>query len=129
MDQAVAPTPPRVFFVEDSRLVRERLVALLAGIAQPAGHAETADEAIDAILKSQPDVVVLDLKLARGTGIDVLRALRDRAPGIGVWMLTNYPSAHYRRLAAELGVRGFYDKSTEFNRVRDDIAALASRTE
>lgn len=127
MDQAVAPKPPRVFFVEDSRLVRERLVALLAGIAQPAGHAETADEAIDAILKSHPDAVVLDLKLARGTGIDVLRALRDKAPAIGVWMLTNYPASHYRRLAGELGARGFYDKSTEFNRVRDDIAALASR--
>ena len=126
MDQLVAARAPRVFLVENSRLVRERLVAMLAGVAQFAGHAESAEEAIAAILETQPDVVVLDLMLTRGTGIDVLRALQHRAPGIGVYMLTNYPVSHYRRLAGELGALGFYDKTTEFNRVRDDIAAFAS---
>ena len=57
-----------------------------------------------------------------------LRALRERAPGIAVYMLTNYPASHYRRLAAELGARGFFDKSTEFNRVREEIAACAGAT-
>lgn len=126
MDQAIAAKPPRVFVVEDSRLVRERLITMLAGVAQPAGHAASAHEAIEAILDTHPDAVVLDLMLADGTGIDVLRALHERAPEISVYMITNYPASHYRRLAAELGARGFYDKSTEFHCVRDAIAALAT---
>jgi two-component system response regulator DesR len=125
MEQAVNEKVPRVFLVEDSRLVRERLETLLAGVSQSAGYAEAADEAIEAILATRPDAVVLDLQLARGNGIDVLRALRERAPEIAVYMLTNFPVPHYRRLAAELGARGFFDKSTEFNRVRDAIAGRA----
>lgn len=116
---------PRVFVVEDSRLLRERLEGILGTVARIAGHADSAGEAIDAILAESPDAVVLDLMLKSGTGIDVLRALHDRAPRIAVYVLTNYPAAHYRRIAAELGARGFYDKSTEFNLVRDAIAGLA----
>jgi len=125
MDQALTTKLPRVFFVEDSHLVLDRLMTLLAGVARSAGYAESAAEAIEAILVARPDAVVLDLKLAHGSGIDVLRALQVRAPEIGIYMLTNHPAAHYRRLAVDLGARGFYDKSTEFDRVRDDIAALA----
>ncbi len=125
MEPAVKEGAPRVFLVEDSRLVRERLETLLAGISRNAGHATAADEAIEAILAIRPDAVVLDLQLARGNGIDVLRALHERAPEIDVYMLTNYPVPHYRRLAAELGARGFFDKSTEFNLVRDAIAGRA----
>ena len=132
MDQALHPAAgnraPRVYVVEDSRLVRERLIAMLSGVAQTAGFADNADDAIAGILETHPDAVVLDLKLARGSGIDVLRALRERAPGIAVYMLTNYPASHYRRLAAELGAQGFFDKSTEFNRVREALAARAAAT-
>jgi DNA-binding NarL/FixJ family response regulator len=128
MDMAVDATSlPRVFLVEDSRLLRERLGTMLAGIAQCAGDAGTAGEAIDAILAAQPDAVVLDLMLKSGSGIDVLRALHERAPQIAVYVLTNYPAPHYRRLAMDLGARGFFDKSTEFNLVRDAIAGLSKR--
>ena len=119
---------PRVFFVEDSRLLRERLVTMLTGIAQSAGNASTASDAIDAILAGQPDAVVLDLMLKSGSGIDVLRALHERAPQIAVYVLTNYPAPHYRRLAMDLGARGFFDKSTEFNLVREAIAGLSRLT-
>jgi DNA-binding NarL/FixJ family response regulator len=118
---------PSVFLVEDSRLLRERLGTMLAGVAQTTGDAGTAAEAIDAILAGQPDAVVLDLMLKNGSGIDVLRALHERAPQIAVYVLTNYPAPHYRRLAMELGARGFFDKSTEFSLVRDAIAGLSQR--
>jgi len=127
MDMAVAKELPRVFLVEDSRLLRERLEGFLGSVARIAGHADTGPGAVDAILAAAPDAVVLDLMLKSGTGIEVLRALHERAPWIGVYVLTNYPAAHYRRIATELGARGFFDKSTEFNRVRDAIAALSPR--
>ena len=127
---SAAPPPPlEVFVVEDSPLIRERLLELLAPVegARTVGWAERADEAIRAILERRPQAVVLDVQLAQGSGIDVLRALHEQAPCIDVYMLTNFASPQYRRQCERLGARGFYDKSTEFERVRDAIAARASQ--
>jgi len=71
---------------------------------------------------------VLDLRLADGSGLDVLRALRRQGlerDAIDVYMLTNFAEEPYRRAAERLGVQGFFDKSTEFERVRDALVARA----
>ena len=119
----------KVFIVEDSPIVRERLLTLLGSIegAAAVGQASRAGEAIDGILAAQPDAVVLDLKLAEGSGFDVLRAVHERAPAIDLYMLSNFAAEPYRRLAARLGARDFFDKSHEFQRVRDVLAARAAR--
>jgi DNA-binding NarL/FixJ family response regulator len=116
----------RVFLVEDSSMVRERLERLLVAGTRTVGYASGADAAISAILSEQPDVVVLDLKLAQGSGFDVLRAVRDRSPGIEFYMLSNFATEPYRRLAERLGARDFFDKTKEFERVREIIAARAA---
>ena len=121
--------PLKVFLVEDSALIRERLLAMLDTIAgtQTVGSADRADDAIRRILDAHPDTVVLDLQLAQGSGFDVLRALHAQAPSIDVLMLTNFPAAPYRRIAERLGARHFFDKTTEFERVREVIAEYAAR--
>ena len=118
----------RFFVVEDSPIVRERLQELLASIegASAVGHAEGAAEAIRAILAERPEVVVLDVKLAQGSGFDVLRAVREQAPEIDVYMLSNFATEPYRRLAADLGARNFFDKSTEMDQVRDVLGKRAA---
>ena len=117
-----------IYLVEDSGIVRQRLEALLADLPQTrvVGHASGAREAISDILAKQPDVVLCDLNLAEGTGFDVLRALSAQAPEIDCYMLSNFATQPYRRLAAELGARDFFDKSNEFERVRDLVASRAA---
>ena len=118
----------QVFLVEDSPLVRERLIALLDGVpgTKVLGHAGEAGMAIREILSAQPDVVVLDVALGGGSGFDVLRAVHSRAPQIDVYMLSNFAAYPYRELAARLGAKGFFDKTKEFERVREVIAARAA---
>ena len=118
-----------VFLVEDSPLVCERLEALLASVAGvvTVGRAIGADEATRSILAGRPDAVVLDLKLAQGSGFDVLRVLHDQAPEIDVYVLSNLAAEPYRRRAERLGARGFFDKTNEFERVRDTLAARAAQ--
>jgi DNA-binding NarL/FixJ family response regulator len=114
----------RIYLVEDSPAILERLEAMLATVegARTVGRASRASEAIEGILAEHPDLVVLDLKLADGSsGFDVLRAVRGAAPGIDVYMLTNFASEPYRRLAERLGARDLFDKTTEFERVREAI--------
>jgi len=118
----------QVFIVEDSPMVRARLVEMLGSVpgARVIGEASQAKAAIGQILAARPDVVVLDLKLAEGSGFDVLRAVCRQAPEIDFYMLSNFADAPYRHLARRLGAREFFDKSKEFERVRDLIAQRAA---
>jgi len=120
-----AVVPFTVFLVEDSPILRERVETMLASIpgARLAGHAADAQGAIDGILASRPDAVVLDIHLAQGTGFDVLRALQKEKSRAAVYVLTNFATDAYRATAQRLGARGFFDKSTEFEALRHALTA------
>jgi DNA-binding NarL/FixJ family response regulator len=116
----------KVFLVEDAPLLRERLNALIVAVgAEPVGHAEGAREAIEGILAANPDVVVLDIHLKDGNGFDVLRAVHKAAPAIAFFVLTNHPHEGYRASAERLGARGFFDKSSEFDKLRAALVSAA----
>jgi DNA-binding NarL/FixJ family response regulator len=113
----------RVFVAEDSSHVRDRVKQMLAVAgAADAGHAAEVAAATEAILETRPDVVILDMQLADGTGFEVLRAVRHAAPEIDVYFFSNYAADAYRELAERLGARGFFDKTREFERMREIIA-------
>jgi DNA-binding NarL/FixJ family response regulator len=116
----------KVFLVEDSPMLRSRVEAILASIpgAQACGHAAGAAEAIAAIEKARPDVVVLDIQLEQGSGFDVMRATRASLPQVDFYVLTNFANDAYRRKAESLGARGFFDKSTEFERLREALVGI-----
>jgi DNA-binding NarL/FixJ family response regulator len=118
----------KVFLVEDSSLLLERLEGMLAPLPgiELSGHASAAPAAIAAILEQRPDLVVLDIQLAEGSGFDVLRELHAKAPELNVVMLSNYSSDPYRQIAERFGARAFFDKTKEFERVRDLIAERAT---
>lgn len=120
--------PLRVFLVEDSELIRARVRAELATIPglRTVGHADTAADAIRDVLAQHPDVVLLDLRLREGTGMDVLRALHASAPEIDVYLCSSYATEPYRGMALRLGARDVFDKSTEFGRVKETLARRAA---
>ena len=118
----------QVFLVEDSPLVRERLEALIGQVpgTEIVGRAVGAQAAIRDILQARPDLVVLDVQLAEGSGFDVLRALHAQAPELDVVMLSNYSSDPYRQIAERFGARAFFDKTRDFERVREVVANRAA---
>ena len=117
-----------IYLVEDSSLVRARLAALLEEVpgVSLVGEADRAEAAIRGILALRPDAVLLDINLAEGTGFDVLRAVCREAPEIAFYMLSNFTADPYRELAERLGARGFFDKTTEIERMRETIARRAA---
>lgn len=114
----------RVYIVEDSRHIREALVEMLSDLddVTVAGQAEDAPRAIAAIPVCQPDFVVLDYQLARGTGLDVLLAIREIMPDVKFIVLTNHATSQHRRICLEAGADWFLDKQNEFEKVRDIVA-------
>ncbi len=131
MQSSYAVQAPKVFIVEDSAPIRERLIELTDEIdgAAMVGFAETPADAIAGILDTRPDFVVLDYQLLGGTGVDVMRAVRPKAPNIVFVVLTNHANLQYRRRCLEAGASWFFDKSTEFSKIRDVITGLARVSE
>ena len=116
--------PLRVLLVEDSPVIREAVVELVEANGR-ARVAFTTDSELAAIseLKENPyDVVIVDLRLREGSGFGVLRALQQQQPQSLTIVLTNYTSAAIRKRCAELGVKWFFDKSTEFEGIVDLIS-------
>jgi len=109
----------KVFIADDSLVVREHLVTMLDELAgiEIVGQAENVAEAISAIRNLKPDVVILDIRMPGGSGIDVLQSIKqDRAASM-VIILTNYPYPGYQQKCLAAGADFFLDKSTEFDQI------------
>ncbi|HEX7270898.1 MAG TPA: response regulator transcription factor [Casimicrobiaceae bacterium] len=113
-----------VYIVEDSASIRACLVDLLSEVEGVCvvGQAETPEAAVAGIVAARPDYVVLDFQLRGGTGIEVMKGVRAQAPATAFIVLTNHATPQYRRLCMEAGARCFFDKTSEFERVREVIA-------
>jgi DNA-binding NarL/FixJ family response regulator len=117
----------KVFLVEDSPLVRRRIAALIGAIkgVEIVGEAEDAGDALSGIAATDADVVILDLRLTRGSGSDVLAGFaRSRQPVITI-VLTNYSSAMVREACLSAGANYFFDKLSEFDLARNMIESIA----
>jgi DNA-binding NarL/FixJ family response regulator len=116
-----------VLIADDSQVVVERLRATLSELRgiELAGHAGTVPEALHAVRSLRPDVVILDLQMPGGRGMDVLKTIRREQPGSTVIVLTNHSHLQYRKRCLENGARSFLDKSTEFQKVAAVLRELA----
>jgi DNA-binding NarL/FixJ family response regulator len=115
----------RVFIVEDSPSIRSRLVEMLGEMdnVRVVGEADSPEAAVAGIQATQPHCVVLDFQLIGGTGVDVMRAVHPVSPEIRFVVLTNHPNAQYRRLCEAAGADWFLDKSVEFGKLKEAVAA------
>jgi DNA-binding NarL/FixJ family response regulator len=116
----------KVFIVDDSAVLRERLITILSELKgiEIIGQAKGPTEAQEAIPKLKPDVVILDIRMPGGNGIDVLENIKKgKSPPI-VIMFTNYPYRQYRKKYMDAGADFFFDKSTEFEKVIEVLKKL-----
>jgi DNA-binding NarL/FixJ family response regulator len=115
-----------VFITDDSATIRERLVTMALDLPEIAvvGQAQDAPEALDAIRRTRPDVVITDIRMPGGNGIDVLRQLKKMKPAPKVIMLTNYAYPQYREKCKAAGADFFFDKSTEFDQIPQALEQL-----
>ena len=118
----------RVFLVEDSELIRELIVESLNAISGVilVGMSEGENDAVAKLDCTSFDVLIVDIQLKQGNGIDLLRRISD-APGDSIKVvLSNHVSPTYRRLGEQYGARYFFDKTSEFWRLRMLLLELSS---
>jgi len=116
-----------VLICDDHEVVREGLRTLLSRRPEIAvvGEAGTMQEAIDAAAKAKPDVVIMDVRLPDGSGVEACRAIREARPETHVIMLTSYADDEALFASIIAGASGYLLKQTRGQAVVDAIQAVA----
>lgn len=116
----------RVMIVDDHEVVREGLRSLLN--RRPGFHvvaeAATAAEAVAEALRSEPDVVVMDIRLPDGTGVEACREIRSQRPETKVIMLTSYADDEAVFASILAGAAGYLLKQTRGQSLAEAIATV-----
>jgi DNA-binding NarL/FixJ family response regulator len=129
--------PPRLstdpvltcYLVEDSAVIRQNLIATLEEMlpVQVVGSAEDEQGALQWMQspQSQCDLMIIDIFLKAGTGLEVLRRARVLRPEAKLVVLTNYATPDMRRRCAQLGADRVFDKSAELEELLSYCGTLA----
>lgn len=132
MNQPTPPTPPdadvRILIADDHEVVRIGLASLLD--RQPGfsvvAEAGSGEEAIRAARSLRPDVIVMDIRMPGGSGIDACRTITAEMPTIPVIMLTSYADSEALFEAIDAGASGYVLKRVGSSELVDAVRTVAA---
>ncbi|MCH8919098.1 MAG: response regulator transcription factor [Chloroflexi bacterium] len=115
--------PIRVLIVDDHEVVREGLRALLRRRSNLAvvGEADSVASAIEEAQRTEPDVVIMDVRLPDGSGVEACREIRAQRPETKVIMLTSYADDDAVFASIMAGATGYLLKQTRTQALTDAI--------
>jgi DNA-binding NarL/FixJ family response regulator len=115
-----------VVIVEDSEQSLRRLVSAVEEIPglSLVGSAATPSDAIELASTLRPEILILDLYLLGGSGVEVLEAIREQEIDTQVVVVTNEPSPALNEACLNLGARFFFDKSLEWEQLQKALRNL-----
>lgn len=116
----------RLLLVDDQDLFRQGLAALLTieDDLQVIGQAGNGQEAIDFCRESQPDVILMDVRMPICDGVRATREIHQRYPWIRILVLTTFDEDEYIWQSLQAGAMGYLLKSTPSNQVANAIRSL-----
>jgi len=117
----------KIFIADDSEILRDRIKDAIAEIegVETIGEAQDTLEARCLIDKLEPDLVILDIRMPGGNGIDLIHSIKGHHPNTVVAMLTAYPYPQYQKRCIELGADYFFDKASGLDNLMSLIRELS----
>ncbi len=118
----------RILLIDDHAVVRTGYRRLLSAEhdLQVVGEAASADEANALVSQCQPDVAVVDLSLRGSSGLEAIRGMRARQPGLRILVLSMHDSAGHVTQALKCGAHGYLTKYCEPDEVIEAIRRIAN---
>jgi two-component system, NarL family, nitrate/nitrite response regulator NarL len=120
--------PIRVLLADDHTLFRQGLRHLLADHPRLkiVGEASSADEAVQQAQRLTPDVILMDLHMPGGGGIEATRILRTAMPDVGVLILTVSENEEDLLAALRAGAKGYILKTSDFDQLLRSLDTVAA---
>ena len=126
MSSALGAVPARVLIVDDHPLVREGLMARIS--AQPdlqvCGQASDIDQALSLVGITRPALMIVDLALKGGSGLDLIKKMKASAVGTKILVVSAYEEAIFAERALRAGAQGYINKQELQGSIIDAIRAL-----
>ena len=121
-------TTTRVLVVDDESLVRRILTQILASYQdlELVGEAANGEEAIAAVARLQPDVVVMDIRMPASDGIVAAREIRDKHPHVKIIGLSEHANGYNTDAMERAGAVGVYLKSMALEELYPAIKAVST---
>jgi DNA-binding NarL/FixJ family response regulator len=121
----------RAYIVEDSPTIRDNLAETLKELAgfEPVGATESEHEARRWLAAHAWDLVIIDLFLREGSGMNVIESVRRRQPQQKVVVLSNHSSRDVRWRCQQLGADACFDKSTDLEALVDYCARFKDKVQ
>jgi DNA-binding NarL/FixJ family response regulator len=118
----------RIVLVDDQTLVRQGIRSLLqlAGDITIVGEAGDGDEALSVISREKPDVVLLDVRMPKKNGLDVLRELKNTTTVPPIILLTTFDDDEALLAAVRAGAKGYLLKDVSLEQLTEAIRAVAA---
>ena len=113
----------KLLIIDDSENIRKALkksINLIPKITR-VFEAEDVDDGYQFIKENNPDIIILDLMLKSGTGLDVLKKMGDDVKTKLILVYSSYTTPRFRSLIKKYGVYNYFDKQTEIIEIIDFI--------
>lgn len=112
-----------ILLVDDSDIIRQAISNILSKVEGIASIREVSNvkKALILINDYRPDVVIMDIHLRSGNGLNILKFIKENFSNIMVIILTNDALPEYRKICDDFGADYFFDKSSEFEKIVDVI--------
>src|ERR1043165_2268200 len=116
----------KIFVVDDHPMIREGLAAQIANESsmELCGEAEDVPDAIARIADVNPDLVIVDISLKSGSGIDLVKRIKAKNAAIIVLVWSMYPENLYAERAPRAGARGYVNKRKSASQIMEAIRTV-----
>ncbi|MBD3225731.1 MAG: response regulator [Caldithrix sp.] len=114
-----------ILIVDDAANVRARIKKICQSNNLRYNIFEAADvqEGIEAYEQYTPQIVILDIKMPGGSGIDILKHIRSKTKAVQIIILTNYTAPEFKEQCLNLGADYFLDKSLQFSELKHILSS------
>jgi DNA-binding NarL/FixJ family response regulator len=112
---------PRILIADDHPLIAEGLAALLAPDFLVIGREADGRASVETAIRLKPDVVILDISMPGGSGLDAARQIRSRDSGVRILILTQHSEWAYVQAAFAAGASGYVTKNAAASHLRTAI--------
>ena len=123
---ATTPAPVKILIVDDHPSVREGLalrISLHADL-EVCGEAESEDQAVALVKQLKPDLVLVDISLKSGHGLELIKRIRSLDPTVKMLVISGFQESLYAERACRAGAMGYLNKQESSERMIEAIRTV-----